>query len=99
MGKKGEAFYRIVAADRRKAPTGKSIEELGYYDPLRQPMSVKYNEERIFYWLKSGAQVSDTVKSILQRFGTWAKWTKLSAGEEGVVPEEVFEKGKNVTSS
>ncbi|MBC8428903.1 MAG: 30S ribosomal protein S16 [FCB group bacterium] len=99
MGKKGEAFFRIVVADRRKAPTGKFIEELGYYDPLRQPMSVKYNEERIFFWLQRGAQVSDTVKSILKKFGTWSKWTKLSAAEEGIVPEEIFEKGRSVTSS
>jgi len=99
MGKRGEAFFRIVVADRRKAPTGKCIEEIGYYDPLRQPMSVKYNEERVFHWLGNGAQVSDTVKSIFQRFGTWSKWTKLSAGEEGITPEEIFEKGKSVTSS
>ena len=95
MGSAGEPFYRIVAADRRKSTDGRFLESLGYYDPLRRPMEVKVDEERVFHWLGYGASTSDTVRSLLRRTGTWKKWTRLSAGEEGVTPEVVLLKGEN----
>jgi len=61
-------------------------------------MEVKVDEERVFHWLERGAQVSDTVKTLLKKTGTWKKWNQHSAGDEEVKPEVVFIKGKNRTS-
>lgn len=97
IGSAGEPFYRIVASDCRKATNGRVLESLGYYDPLRRPMEVKFDESRVFHWLGTGAQVSDTVKSLFQRLGTWSKWTRISAGEQGIIPEVVFLKGDRRT--
>lgn len=98
MGSKGEPFFRVVAADRRKAVSGRFLESFGYYDPLRKPLEVKIDEERVFHWLGKGAQVSDTVRNLLKRTGTWSKWSRLKSGEEGIKPEVVFIKGENRTS-
>ena len=98
MGSAGEPFYRIVAADSRKATDGRILESLGYYDPLRKPMEVKIDETRVFHWLGNGAGVSDTVRSLFKRTGTWSKWTRISGGEEGISPEVVLLKGENRTS-
>ena len=98
MGSKGEPSFRIVAADRRKATSGRFLESFGYYDPLRKPMEVKVDEERVFHWLGNGAQVSDTVKNLLKKTGTWKKWHQLSSGNEEIKPEVVFIKGENRTS-
>ncbi len=98
MGSKGQPSFRIVAADRRKAPSGRFLESFGYYDPLRKPMEVKIDEERVFHWLGNGAQVSDTVRNLLKKTGTWKKWHQLSSGDGEVKPEVVFIKGKNRTS-
>ncbi len=98
MGSAGEPFYRIVAADRRKARNGRFLDTLGYYDPLRKPMEVKLDEEKLFHWLGNGAQVSQTVRDILRRTGSWSKWTRWSSGDESVAPEEVFIRGESRTS-
>lgn len=97
-GSKGEPSFRIVAADRRKAATGRFLESFGYYDPLRKPMEIKVDEARVFHWLDKGAQVSDTVKNLLKKTGTWKKWHQLSSGEGEVDPEVVFIKGESRTS-
>jgi len=97
-GSKGEPSFRIVAADRRKAPTGRFLETLGYYDPLRKPLEVKIDEEKVFNWLDKGAKVSDTVRNLFKRTGTWSKWHRISSGDEEVKPEVVFIKGENRTS-
>jgi len=60
-------------------------------------MEIKVDEERVFHWLDKGAQVSDTVKNLLRKTGTWKKWHQLSSGDE-VSPEVVFIKGESRTS-
>lgn len=69
MGKKKKPFYRIVAADTRMPRDGRYIELLGTYNPLVQPAFVKLEKDRILEWLKTGAQVSDTVGDILRKAG------------------------------
>lgn len=66
--------YHIVAADSRTARSGKFLEIVGRYDPLKQPMQVTTKDERIFHWLKRGALPTDTVRSLLQRTGLWMRW-------------------------
>ena len=60
-------FFRISVYDKRKGRDSRSIEELGYYDPSKDPALVKINKERLQYWLSCGAQMSETVKSLVKR--------------------------------
>ena len=69
FGRKNHAFWRINAVDIRSPRDGKVIEELGFYDPITkdQARQVFVNKARVEYWLKTGAQPSDTVKQLLKR--------------------------------
>jgi len=69
LGMLKKAFYRIVVSDSRTARNGKPKEEIGFYDPLTNPPTVKVDKERAQYWLNTGAQPSTTVKSILKKQG------------------------------
>ncbi|MEE9499733.1 MAG: 30S ribosomal protein S16, partial [Candidatus Omnitrophota bacterium] len=60
-------FYRIVATERGSPRDGRFIEEIGYYDPKKNPAVIKINKERALYWLKNGAKPSVTVKSMLKK--------------------------------
>ena len=71
MGKNKFPFYRIVAADsRRSVKGGKYIEELGFYNPTKNPAIVKIDKEKVDKWIKRGAAVSLTLKSILKKMET-----------------------------
>jgi small subunit ribosomal protein S16 len=67
MGRKKHPFYRIVAADQRAPRDGRFIERLGYYDPMKEPVDIKVNLERVDYWLGEGAQPSETVSSLIKK--------------------------------
>ncbi|MCE5220448.1 MAG: 30S ribosomal protein S16 [Clostridium sp.] len=69
MGAKKAPFYRIVVADSRSPRDGKFIEEIGYYNPLTEPVEVKVNEEKANKWLSSGAQPTDVVKRLFTNAG------------------------------
>jgi small subunit ribosomal protein S16 len=69
MGAKKAPFYRIVVADSRYPSTGRFIEEIGYYDPTKEPAVVKVDVEKAKTWVKNGAQPTDTVKDILKNNG------------------------------
>lgn len=69
MGAKKRPFYRIVVADSRSPRDGRVIEELGYYNPVSQPVDIKVDAEKTKKWLATGAQPSDTVKSLLKSQG------------------------------
>jgi len=63
-GKKNQPFFKVVLVDKRKSSTGgRSIEDLGYVDPLKKRRSLK--AERIKYWLSKGAQASATIHNLL----------------------------------
>ena len=64
---KGRYFFRISVFSKSKSRDSRSIEELGYYNPGVNPAEIKLNKERLNYWLSCGAQMSDTVKSIVKR--------------------------------
>ena len=66
MGAKKKPFYRIVAADSRVQRDGRWIEQLGYYDPMKDPFVVKVDLERVDYWLSVGAQPTDTVARLIK---------------------------------
>ncbi len=69
MGKKKAPFYRIVVADARAPRDGRFIEEIGTYDPTRDPSVIKVNEEAAKKWLANGAQPTQTVGKILKIAG------------------------------
>ena len=69
MGAKKNPFYRIVVADSRFPRDGRFVEEIGTYDPLANPAEVKVDAERVQYWVKNGAQPTDTVKALLKKAG------------------------------
>jgi small subunit ribosomal protein S16 len=64
MGRKKKPFYRIVVTDSRKKRDGGWIESIGYYNPLEANRVVKFDEERLNYWIGVGAKLSDRVKKI-----------------------------------
>ena len=69
MGAKKTPFYRIVVADSRYPRDGRFIEELGTYDPLKNPSAINVNAERALEWIRTGAQPTDTVKTLLKKSG------------------------------
>lgn len=69
MGAHKKPFYRIVVADVRAPRDGRFIEEIGYYDPMKEPKEIKINEELAQKWLNNGAQPTDTVKSLFKKTG------------------------------
>ena len=69
MGAKKAPFYRIVVADSRYPRDGRFIEEIGYYDPTKNPSVVKVDADKAKEWIKNGAQPTDTVKKLLKDNG------------------------------
>ena len=67
MGAKKAPFYRVVVADSRFPRDGRFIEEIGYYDPTKNPSIVKIDEEKAKQWLSNGAQPTDTVRELLKK--------------------------------
>lgn len=86
MGRRHRPFYRICAMDSRTPRDGRTIEELGHYDPLvRDPAAREVlNVNRIRYWLSVGAQPSEKVAVILERHGV----RKPKPGEPWELPPE-----------
>jgi small subunit ribosomal protein S16 len=69
MGAKRAPFYRVVVADSRYPRDGRFIEELGTYNPMKDPAEVKIDSEKAKKWLSNGAQPTDTVKALLKKEG------------------------------
>ena len=67
IGAKKAPFYRIVVADSRYPRDGRFIEELGYYDPTKEPTVINVDEDKAKKWIANGAQPTDTVKSLFKR--------------------------------
>ncbi len=69
FGRKKNPFYRLVAANSTAARNGKTIEELGTYNPLAQPAQFVFDRERLDYWMSNGALPSETVHRLLSKEG------------------------------
>ena len=67
VGAKKAPFYRVVVADSHFARDGRFIEEIGTYDPLTEPATIKIDMERAKYWISDGAQPTDTVRGLLKK--------------------------------
>ena len=69
MGAHEKPFYRVVVADSRTPRDGRFIEEIGTYDPLKDPAEIKIDNEAAQKWLSQGAQPTDTVRALLKKSG------------------------------
>ena len=67
IGAKKAPFYRVVVADSRYPRDGRCIEELGYYDPTKEPSVFKVDTEKAKSWIEKGAQPTDTVKALFKK--------------------------------
>lgn len=82
MGTTKRPFYRIVAADSRRARNGRFLEILGTYDPLPKPAVVEIVEEKMINWLNNGAEPSDTVSTLLTQVGFTEKYLRSKKGQD-----------------
>jgi small subunit ribosomal protein S16 len=73
-------YYRIVVSDRRSSRDGRFIEQIGTYDPKKDPVEVRFKEEKAIQWLRKGAQPTPTVRQLLIRSGVLKK---LAEGKTG----------------
>ena len=69
MGAKKAPFYRIVVADSRSPRDGRFIDEVGYYNPVSEPVELKVDKQKVEKWIGNGAQPTDTVKDLLKKEG------------------------------
>ena len=67
IGAKKAPFYRIVVADSRYPRDGRFIEEIGTYNPLKNPAEIKVDADSAKKWIANGAQPTDTVRGLLKR--------------------------------
>ena len=67
MGSRNHPFYRVVVSDARNTPTASALEEIGHYDPRRQPAVVEIDRERLESWVARGARLSPTVAKLLRQ--------------------------------
>ncbi len=69
MGAKKAPFYRIIVADSRAPRDGACVEELGFYNPLTDPVTLTVENEKAAEWIKKGAQPTETVRALLKKSG------------------------------
>lgn len=82
VGLKGQPSYRIVAADKENARDGRFLEILGFYNPRNDPSSLTIKEERVYHWMKNGAQPSESVAQIFKSVGILERFERYKKGEE-----------------
>ena len=87
-GGKNHPFFRVVVIDSRKARDSRSVEELGYYNPLEDPLVINVNRERVSYWVGQGAQLSDSVRTLLKNENTEHRTRRVQGAFEAMLPEE-----------
>lgn len=72
MGMKKKPFYRVVVADERASRDGRFVDEIGYYNPVSNPVELKIDVEKAKTWMQNGAQPTDTVRALLKKTGAIA---------------------------
>jgi small subunit ribosomal protein S16 len=82
MGMKKRPFYRIVVANSTSPRDGRFIEQVGYYDPMTDPSTVKIDPEKALKWLRHGAQPTETAASLLKREGVMRRFEEEKAARK-----------------
>jgi small subunit ribosomal protein S16 len=67
MGSNKRPLYRVVVSDHRRTPTSAVLEEIGFYNPRSKPVEFRVDKQRVEYWIGRGAQMSETVKTLIKR--------------------------------
>ena len=67
MGAKKKPFYRVIVVEKRSKRDGKFVEIVGHYNPCTQPAQIVINHDRVNYWIRCGAQPTDTVRSLIRK--------------------------------
>jgi len=101
IGLKGQPSYRIVAADKESPRDGRFLEILGFYNPRTEPATLTVKEDRVFHWMKNGAQPSESVEQLFKTAGTLERWERFKKGEdaEALVKEAAeAEASRNTTA-
>ena len=80
IGRRNRPFYRVVVMDSRNKRDGAAIEELGWYNPIDANKAYSLDEDRIVHWLKTGAQPSDALHSLMKRSGLAHRWHLIQQG-------------------
>jgi len=94
-GKKGKAFYHIIAADSRAPRDGRFIEKLGTYNPNTDPAIIELNFDKTLGWIQVGAEMSDTARAILSYKGVLYKNHLIKGIKKGALTEEQVEEKFN----
>ena len=96
FGKRHNPIYRAVVIDSRKARDDSFIEQVGFYNPNLKKPEIRFEQEKILKWLQTGAQPSDTVRSLLKKVGIMELFHELRAGRsiEGKVATPKADKAK-----
>ncbi len=81
MGAKRQPSYRMVIAEARSARDAAYVEMVGFYNPRTQPETITVKEDRVWYWLKNGAQPTESVARLLTKTGTLERFARFKAGE------------------
>lgn len=93
MGARKQPFYRVVVADSRSPRDGRFLDTIGTYNPRAEPAEIRIDREKALAWLESGAEPTDTARSLLSRVGIWQRfrtgeWPAGATAEPPVVAAE-----------
>ncbi|MEN4010949.1 MAG: 30S ribosomal protein S16 [Bellilinea sp.] len=81
IGLKGQASYRIVVADKESPRDGRFLEIVGSYNPRTEPFTFHVKEERVYHWMKNGAQPTESVQQLFDSVGLSKRYARVKAGE------------------
>ncbi len=81
IGLKGQPSYRIVAADKEAARDGRFLEILGFYNPRTNPSTLTIKEDRVYHWMKNGAQPTESVEQVFKSSGLLDRFERFKKGE------------------
>ena len=74
MGARKQPFYRVVVADSRSPRDGRFLDTIGTYNPRTEPVEIRIDREKALAWLESGAEPTDTARSLLSQVGIWQRF-------------------------
>jgi small subunit ribosomal protein S16 len=101
IGLKGQPTYRIVAAEKESPRDGRFLEILGFYNPRTEPATIHVKEDRVFHWMKNGAQPSESVAQVFNVSGTldrFERFKKVEAVDVLVKEAEEAEVARGATN-
>lgn len=96
IGLRNQPSYRIVATEKESPRDGRFLEILGFYNPRTDPFTIEVKEDRVYEWMSTGAQPSESVMQIFKSIGLLDRYEKVKSGE---APEKVLEEANEFYQS